>query len=296
MNSQVKIVIFICIAVVLSMLLIRSGKKRDVAGHSSVQSKVASDAAVGAQGNPSDQGQKHNQSNSSRDIGRLDYPEIKRSHVGLQTIPYKENAKNVRMLAVDVVPQPVCHRGDLEAIKALVGEGGSMLLTIEPLSHAFSGADSAKVASKRVAVSSLEQGMTTDLELAASADGAYGIYLCSDTQGSGSCASKSPANYNELLSQTSVGSDRDAVFFFQMIVLKKPDAQLFNGTVRDLPDVRQELLSQGLADDQLRKALKRTAATMSAVQSLPPGAAPDGDGRKIILPIAKLDKPSTCRP
>ncbi len=298
MSSQVKIVIFICVAVILSLFFYRASKKHNDANVGGVKLTMNEDENLEVGADPRDR--HHDHRHKTRDIENLQYPEIKRSRVGLQTIPYKMNAKQVRMLAVDVVPESVCHRGDLEAIKALVGGDGSMLLTIEPLSESLgaspNGSDSAKIISKKLTVSSLERGISTDLEIRGAADGAYGIYLCSDHKGSGSCSSKSVANYNELLSQTTLTNDQDAVFFFQMIVLEKPDAQLFNGSVRDLPEVRQELMRQGLNDGQLRKALKRTASLMSAVQSLPPGVSADGSSRKIVLPIARLDRPETCRP
>ncbi|MBM4251907.1 MAG: hypothetical protein FJ146_08040, partial [Deltaproteobacteria bacterium] len=228
MNSRVKIVILVCVGLLFSLYLWKSGKKRNAGVSSDKKAEEIDNSGPSEVGSGSGTADEQ----SSKDVAekqRLDYPEIKRSHVGLQTVPYKENAKNARMLAIEVVPQPGCHRGDLEAIKALVGDEGSMLFTIEPMVGGGAGKNSL-VASRKISVASIESGIAADIALADSPEGTYGIYLCSDNQGTGSCASKMAADYNDILSQNTVRSDRDATFFYQMIVLAKPDAQLFNGT------------------------------------------------------------------
>lgn len=222
----------------------------------------------------------------------LNYPEIRRSRVGLNTVSYVTDKDGATALKVDVKSTHVCHAADFEAIKALVGDRGQVLLALEPVNG---GDKPTKAASRTLSLDSLAEGVTVDLPVNNKRAGIYGLYLCSDRAGKGSCVGKSPADFNELTSRPVDSQTEDAIFFFQFVVIQEPDAQLYSGAITGLSRVRDELLNQGMKDQDVRPALKRASSLMRETASLPPNTINVGEVKTIQLPIAMFDKAVVCK-
>jgi hypothetical protein len=210
---------------------------------------------------------------------------------GLKSAGYVIGEMGQKSLRLELKLQPVCHKGDLEAMAALVGVDGEVLVSIEQVAGGKNG--NSKAVTRLISLGEIRKGATVDLQVEDDQRGIYGIFICSDQSGTKSCSGKEPADFDALLANGG-RSKTDSVFYFQIAALKSTSAVVFAGDITALQRAKTALMGDAeFSGSNIDKAWQAGAAYTRQVQSLPPTTVPSQEFTAFAIPIAALSE-SAC--
>jgi hypothetical protein len=210
--------------------------------------------------------------------------------IGLKSAGYVVDSSGERSVRVIIKPYPVCHKGDLEAIAKVVGENGSVLVSLEQIGGVSAGHSGP--GHSVVPIRDIETGVTVDLKVGSREAGVYGIFICSDATKADSCNGKESADFEAILGGIDdVPAEFDQVFYFQIAALKSEYAMVYGGNNRMLPQAKSALLDdRELSDKQVETVWPDAVKYSKRVQSLPSETAPSGQVTAFVIPLAKFDE------
>jgi len=212
--------------------------------------------------------------------------EARDTKVGFAGVGYTVDDQGNNNLKVTVKTSAVCHPGDYDAMSLTVGNGGSILLSLEALGTGKSGV---KPATRLLSMQEIFAGVTVDLPVRSTNGGLFGLFLCADAAKAGSCLGKKPADFNAIFNRIDRPGLGDSLFYFQFTVIKPKSALVYAGSGRGLPGAREDLADQDLGGKALEQDIKQVAALMRGVRSLPPVTAAAGDNTAVVIPVAMLE-------
>jgi hypothetical protein len=199
--------------------------------------------------------------------------------------------KGNTFFSVKIIPKPVCYPGDVEAIRKVVGNSGSVLLSLEPMAE--QGKAKPPI-TRMIALKDIIQGTKVSLPVNLKESGVYGIYICGDAAGKRSCGGKKAADFNEILNHRDLDVAANAVFFYQFAVLGMDYPTLYTGTETAVPQARQQLAAKNPKRDW-KPELEKAAGLMRGVKSLPPNTVREGNAIVLELQLAMINPNGSCR-
>ncbi len=187
--------------------------------------------------------------------------------------------------------RPVCHMGDFEAMEIALGQGGNVLLSLEPMDR--ESLPNVATVSRMLSLSDIAQGASFDLPVDLKKTAVYGIYVCGDAAGVRSCGGKKAANFNRILNKQDLDQEKNTVFYYQFSVIGLAYATVYTGTADGVPAVREELeKTKGMKGDWWAQ-MDKVKALMKDVKSIPPTTVRNENIITLEIPIAKLS-PEGC--
>lgn len=193
--------------------------------------------------------------------------------------------------AVRIAPKKVCFPADVEAMRNVVGNAGSLLLSLEPT--IASGKAKAPI-SRTISLKEITQGTKVSLPVNLKETGVYGIYICSDEAGKRSCSDKPAADFNKILNHRDLNIAANAVFYYQFTVLGLDYATVYSGLPSNIGEAREELAEQRPKKDW-KPELEKAASMMRDVKSFPPRTVREGNTIVLELPVAMVNPDGSCR-
>jgi hypothetical protein len=193
--------------------------------------------------------------------------------------------------SVRVAPKPVCHPADIEAMRNVVGQSGSLVISLEPM--ADNGKSKGPI-SRTVSLKELSQGVKFPLPVNPKETGVYGIYICSDQAGKRSCGGKPAADFNKIFNHSGLDAAANAVFYYQFAVLGLDYATVYAGAPANIVDARQEMKNRKSKRDW-KAELDKAANMMTGVKSFPPRTVREGRNMVLELPVAMVNPDGSCR-
>jgi hypothetical protein len=199
--------------------------------------------------------------------------------------------KGRTFFAVRIKPRYVCHPGDIEAIRNVVGSTGTVLLSLEPMAEA---GKAKPPITRTLSFNELTQGTKVSLPVDMSETGVYGIYICGDAAGKKSCGGKPAADFNKILNHRDLNIAANSVFYYQFAVLGLDYATVYSGLPSGIPEAREQLKNHKPQRDW-KAELDKASAMMSGVKSLPPSTNVEKNFVVLELPLAMVNPDGSCR-
>jgi len=223
-------------------------------------------------------------------------PAIADPHVNIRSASLDQLGTNIddkgnTSFAVRVVPKPVCHPADVEAMRNVFGNTGSLLLSLEPMDT--SGKTKAPI-SRVISLKEITQGTKLSLPVNLKQTGVYGIYICGDAANVRSCSGKKPADFNRILNFRDLDVSANAVFYYQFAVLGLDYATVYTGTANGVSGAREQLSAKKPMNDW-KPQLDKAASLMRGVKSLPPKTVVEGNVVTLELQLAMINPDGSCR-
>lgn len=201
----------------LTSIWYRSGSKQEF----QAKNKPIQPQGIELLPDSSPKGEKVSTSRHSQSVAQNRQALAMRRQLKLQAIDIS-GQDPVRLPVVVKVKPQWCQVGDLDIIKASLGGQAKsrILLSLEPLARS----QDLKPQLRIVTENDLNNGFTHVFNLAAKhLEGGFGLYLCRDSQGQGSCQSKKVYRIQELGDayfnrQSTVKVEQDPIFYFQFLL------------------------------------------------------------------------------
>lgn len=209
----------------------------------------------------------------------------------LDEVGLEIDEKGRTFFAVRVKPRYVCHPGDIEAIRNVVGSTGTVLLSLEPMADA---GKSKPAITRTLTFQELTQGTKVSLPVDMNETGIYGIYICGDAAGQKSCGKKPAADFNKILNHRDLNIAANSVFYYQFAVLGLDYATVYSGLPSGIPAAREQLKNKKPQRDW-KAELDKASSMMTGVKSLPPSTIVDKNVVTLELPLAMVNPDGSCR-
>jgi hypothetical protein len=198
------------------------------------------------------------------------------------------DAKGNASFAVRVKAKHVCHPGDVEAMRNVVGPNGTLLLSLEPMSG------NKPPISRTISLKEIIEGTKVSLPINLKETGVYGIYICGDSSNSRSCGGKKAADFNRILNHQNLEIEANSVFYYQFAVLGLDYATVYTGLPSGINNARDQLTANKPQKDW-KPELEKAASMMRGVKSLPPKTIVEDKLVTLELQVAMISPDGSCR-
>ncbi|WP_141733792.1 hypothetical protein [Oligoflexus tunisiensis] len=219
---------------------------------------------------------------------RLADPHAGMRLASLDQLGTQVDAKGNTSFAVRVKPKPVCHPGDVEAMRNVVGPNGSLLLSLEPMSG------NKPPITRTISLKEIIEGTKVSLPVNLKDTGVYGIYICGDSSNSRSCGGKKAADFNRILNHKNLEIEANSVFYYQFAVLGLDYATVYTGMPSGINKARDQLTAKKPERDW-KPELDKAAGLMRGVKSLPPRTIVEDKVVTLELQVAMINPDGSCR-